>query len=99
MRLQELPLDAHTRRAMVRRHSSVVKSRRQASLRNWHLVTNRFDGIADVHFTPLSVSSPGHGVIMVFQVDRGDKSPGGAKPGNTQPAKKKIKQLASKKKK
>ena len=70
MRLQELPLDPRTRNTMVRRHRHVVQTRKPSSIRNWHLVTNRFNGSADVHFTPLSAESPGRGVIMVFQVDR-----------------------------
>ena len=89
MLLQELPLDSRTRRAVLRRHSFVVKSRTQSKIRKWHLVTNRFDGNADVHFTPLSTSNPGQGVIMVFQVDRaGDRLPArAAKKASGKPAK------------
>jgi len=100
MRIQELPLDSRTRNAMLRRHKSVVKSRRQSSIRDWHLTTNRFDGIADVHFTPLSASSPGHGVIMVFQVDRNEKPPAWSNTDRGQAARNKTaRQLARKKKK
>ncbi|HEY6972067.1 MAG TPA: CheR family methyltransferase [Candidatus Angelobacter sp.] len=103
MRLQELPLDSRTRNSMIRRHHSVVRTHRQSSLRNWHLTTNRFDGQANVHFTPLSAGSPGHGVIMVFQVDRHEKLPariGKNKRAAPQPAKQNSKkQLARKKKK
>ena len=94
MSLQELPLDPKTRKVMLRRHSAVIKSRKQSSIRNWHLITNCFDGNADVHFTPLSATSPGQGVIMVFQVDRlgnklSSKKPGGQLP-KPLPAKKRT---------
>jgi PAS domain S-box-containing protein len=71
MRLQELPMDTRSRQALVRRHKQVIQSRKQSNIRNWHLVTNRFDGVADVHFTPLASENPGHGIIVMFQVERG----------------------------
>ncbi|HEY6253366.1 MAG TPA: CheR family methyltransferase [Candidatus Angelobacter sp.] len=70
MHLEELPMDTRSRQTMVRRHRQVVQSRKQSNIRNWRLVTNRFDGTADVHFTPLSSESPSQGVIVMFQVDR-----------------------------
>jgi PAS domain-containing protein len=86
MRLQELPLDSRTRRLMVRRHTAVVRSRKQSSIHNWHLATNRFEGSANVHFTPLVTSNPGQGVIVVFQVERiQNKLP--AKPAKKPPRK------------
>jgi two-component system CheB/CheR fusion protein len=69
MMLQELPLNNAARQAMLRRYRSVIQTRRQSNLRSCHLVTNRFDGIVDVHFTPLSTET-GSGVIMMFQLDR-----------------------------
>lgn len=72
MRLQELPLNNTARQAMLRRHRSVIQTHKQSSIRNCHLVTNRFDGNADVHFTPLSTDT-GHGVIVMFQVERQGK--------------------------
>ncbi len=69
MKLQELPLNNQARQAMLRRHRSVIQTRKQSHIRNAHLVTNRFDGQVDVHFTPLSTET-GHGVIVMFQVDR-----------------------------
>jgi hypothetical protein len=47
----------------------VMQTHKQSNIRNFHLTTNRFDGVADVHFTPLS-SETGRGVIMMFQVAR-----------------------------
>jgi two-component system CheB/CheR fusion protein len=73
MKLQELPLNTEARQAMLRRHRSVIQTRKQSNIRDCHLVTNRFDGIADVHFTPLSTDT-GHGVIVMFQVERNIKS-------------------------
>ena len=72
MRLQELPLNNAARQALLRRHRSVVHSSKKSHIRNCHLVTNRFDGTADIHFTPLSTNT-GHGVIVMFQVDRQSK--------------------------
>jgi two-component system, chemotaxis family, CheB/CheR fusion protein len=69
MKLQELPLDNKARHAMLRRHRSVMQTNKQSNIRNFHLTTNRFDGLADVHFTPLS-GDTGRGVIMMFQVAR-----------------------------
>jgi|SRR5689334_557693 len=73
MKLQELPLDNKARQAMLRRHRTVIQLRRQSNIRNFRLTTNRFDGAADVHFTPLSTET-GHGVIVMFQVDRQSKT-------------------------
>lgn len=100
MLLQELPLDSRTRRVLLRRHSFVVKSRTPSKIRKWHLVTNRFDGNADVHFTPLSTSRSGQGVIMVFQVDRiGDSGPARtAKKPSGKPAKARAAKKNKKKK-
>jgi two-component system CheB/CheR fusion protein len=81
MKLQELPLNNQARQAMLRRHRSVIQTRKQSNIRNCHLVTNRFDGVADVHFTPLSTET-GHGVIVMFQVEKTNKPPA-AKPHKT----------------
>ena len=69
MKLQELPLDNKARHAMLRRHRAVMTTNRQSNIRNFRLTTNRFDGIADIHFTPLSAET-GRGVIIMFQVAR-----------------------------
>lgn len=68
MKLEELPMDNRSRQALVRRHQSAVQTKRQASLRHLHLVTNRFDGETDVHFTPLARDSERQGVIVMFEV-------------------------------
>ena len=70
MRLQELPMDRRTRQTMLRRHRHVIQSRKESNVREWHLVTNRFSGLANVRFTPLSADRPGHGTIVMFQIDR-----------------------------
>ena len=97
MKLQELPLNNAARQAMVRRHRSVIQTRKQSHIRGAHLVTNRFDGVADVHFTPLSTET-GHGVIVMFQVDRqGKTSKDGKKSTARQPAKAESKKPVKKK--
>jgi len=92
MHLEELPLDNKARQAMLRCHRLVIYSRKQYNLKNFHLVTNRFDGFADVHFTPLSTET-GNGVIVMFQVARQNKSvrkkSGGKKPAAKKQAVKK----------
>jgi len=73
MKLQELPLDNKARQAMLRRHRAVTQLGKQLHIKNFHLTTNRFTGVVDVHFTPLSTET-GHGVIVMFQVDRQGKA-------------------------
>lgn len=73
MKLAELPLNNTARQALMRRHRSVIHTGKQSNIHNTHLITNRFDGVADIHFTPLSTDT-GHGVIVMFQVDRNSKS-------------------------
>ena len=73
MKLQELPLDTKARQAMLRRHRAVIHMGKKSHIRNFHLTTNRFNGVADVHFTPLSTDT-GHGVIVMFQVERRNKA-------------------------
>ena len=85
MKLQELPLDNAGRQAMLRRHRSVIQTRKQSTIRNCRLVTNRFDGIVDVHFTPLSTET-GSGVIVMFQVER--QNPNSKRPAAMKIAKK-----------
>lgn len=75
IRLEELPMDNRSRQNLMRRHRTVVENHKQSSLRNLHLVTNRFDGSTDVHFTPLSRDSQRQGVIVMFEVQQGRKSP------------------------
>src|ERR1043166_1045320 len=72
MKLQELPLDTKARHAMLRRHRTVLHFGKKSLIKNFHLTTNRFNGVVDVHFTPLSTDT-GHGVIVMFQVERRNK--------------------------
>lgn len=102
MRLEQLPLDNRTRQTMLRRLRQVVQSGRESHLRGCHIVTNRFQGEADVRFTPLSAGGPGgQGVIVMFEVGRqikalagasgnsAKRNGGNAKPNNRTQAKKK----------
>lgn len=73
MKLAELLLDNTSRQSLLRRHRAVIQSGKQSNIHNTHLITNRFDGVADIYFTPLSTET-GHGVIVMFQVDRNNKS-------------------------
>jgi two-component system CheB/CheR fusion protein len=73
MKLQELPLDTTARQAILRRHRAVLLSNRQSNLLDFHLTTNRFEGLADIHFTPLS-NDTGQGVIVMFQINRQNKN-------------------------
>ena len=103
MRLEELPMDNHSRQNMLRRHRSAMDTQKQSSLRDLHLVTNRFDGKTDVHFTPLSRDSERHGVIVMFEVQPGKKktenrSNSNAKKAPSQRAKKTIVAKKAKKK-
>jgi two-component system CheB/CheR fusion protein len=70
--IEELPLDNNTRKALVRRHRMVSESGKPASIRNCHLITNRMDGYADIHFTPLAGATSGRGMIVVFEVEQQD---------------------------
>ncbi|HET9837854.1 MAG TPA: CheR family methyltransferase [Candidatus Angelobacter sp.] len=65
--LRELPLDNNTRQAMLRRHRLVLQNRKASYIRNCHFITNRFDGMTDIHFKPLSAGA-GNGVIVIFHV-------------------------------
>jgi nitrogen-specific signal transduction histidine kinase len=73
MRLEELPMDNHSRQALLRRHQSVVQTQKQTAVRNLHMVTNRFDGQSDVHFTPLSRDTGRRAVIVMFEVQQPGK--------------------------
>src|SRR4029077_621531 len=68
IRLKELPLDNNTRLAMLRRHHSVLQTGKASHIRNCRFITNRFDGMTDIHFTPLSAGAAGGGVIVIFHV-------------------------------
>jgi two-component system CheB/CheR fusion protein len=70
IRLEELPLDSGTRQAMLRRLRQVVQTGRESQMRDAHIVTNRFNGAADLRFTPLSSSGSTNGVIVMFEVGR-----------------------------
>ncbi|HET9180661.1 MAG TPA: PAS domain-containing protein [Candidatus Angelobacter sp.] len=97
MKLEELPMDNRSRQAMLRRHRSAVQTQRQTTLCNLHLVTNRFDGETDAHFTPLPYDRERQDVIVMFEVQ-----PGKAKTNTRAPraasAKKRKKSGAVKKK-
>jgi hypothetical protein len=43
---------------------------RESQMRAAHIVTNRFDGVVDLRFTPLSASGSTQGVIVMFEVGR-----------------------------
>ncbi len=103
IRLKELPLDNNTRLAMLRRHHSVLQSGKASHIRNCHFITNRFDGMTDIHFTPLSSGATGSGTIVIFHVveqnkafpRKGQTGPQGAdsnggQAGKRKPAKKKT---------
>jgi two-component system CheB/CheR fusion protein len=103
IRLKELPLDNNTRLALLRRHHSVLQSGKASHIRNCHFITNRFDGMTDIHFTPLSAGATGGGVIVIFHVveqskafpRKGKTGPqgvqrDGARNGNKASAKKKT---------
>ena len=94
MKLEELPLNNSARQSMLRRHRGVIQSRKQSHIHKCHLVTNRFEGDADIHFTPLSTQT-GHGVIVMFQVDRNNKPA----PKNNSPRKSRPKTSGAKIKK
>ena len=72
MRLEELPLDNTARQTILRRHRSVMQTRKQSNLEDFQFTTNRFNGVADVHFTPLTTET-GQGVIVMFQINRTEK--------------------------
>lgn len=93
MRLEELPMDSRSRQNMIRRHRSVVDTQKQAVLRNFHLVTNRYDGLTHVYFTPLTRDTEKRGVIVMFEVQEGKKSTNNrpAKPAATRANKSKRK--------
>lgn len=79
MRVEELPLDQNTRKAMLRRHHQVLRTGKESNIHQSHIVTNRYEGPADIRFTPLSSpDNAGRGVIVMFQVDRPIKGPGAA---------------------
>jgi hypothetical protein len=69
-----LPLDNNTRLAMLRRHHFVLQSGKASHIRNCHFITNRFDGMTDIHFTPLSAGAAGSGVIVIFHVVEQNKA-------------------------
>src|SRR6185437_4030126 len=83
MRLEELPMDNRSRQNMMRRHRSAMEMQKQSTLRDLHLVTNRFDGTTDVHFTPLSRDSGRHSVIVMFEVQPSKKKTGSRNNSNT----------------
>lgn len=93
MSLEQLPLDSRTRQAMLRRHEQVLRTGKESSMRDWQIITNRFEGKTSIIFTPLSAPGSGQGVIVMFQVDpaikslpsRDRKTAGKAISGNSRP--------------
>ncbi len=71
MLLKELPLDGKSRQLLEEGYNSVVNSHIQAELRNRRISTNRFQGMVNIHFIPLSQGSSGHGVIVMFEKKEG----------------------------
>ncbi|HEX5435373.1 MAG TPA: CheR family methyltransferase [Candidatus Angelobacter sp.] len=98
MKLEELPMDSRSRQAMLRRHQSAVQTKRQTSVRSLHLVTNRFDGKTDVHFTPLARDSGRQGMIVMFEIQPG-KTKADTKNSKAASAKRRKKTAGAKKKK
>lgn len=80
MRLDELPLDANSRRLLAHKYVSVVQTHTQSELRQRRISTNRFHGVVNVHFIPLSKGSSGHGVIVMFEPQRAENR--AARAGN-----------------
>src|SRR4029077_7179182 len=74
IRLKELPLDNNTRLAMLRRHTFVLQSGKPSHIRNCRFITNRFDGMTDIHFTPLSAGATGSGTLVIFHVVEQNKA-------------------------
>ena len=67
MQLDELPLDQKSRALLHECYLRVVRSHMQQELQNHRISTNRFNGMVNIHFIPLSRGSSGHGVIVMFQ--------------------------------
>ena len=97
MRLEELPMDSRSRQAMMRRHKSAVQTQKQSSVRGLKLVTNRFEGLADVHFSPLSRANEKHGVIMMFEVEQQGQGKQDGNAAKKLPVKSRNKNKAKKK--
>jgi two-component system, chemotaxis family, CheB/CheR fusion protein len=81
MQLHELPLDAASRAVLVKRYRAVVATHESFKIRKRPISTNRFDGLVNIHFVPLSKGSAGHGVIVMFERHEPEKP---AKRGNRQ---------------
>jgi two-component system CheB/CheR fusion protein len=94
MHLEELPMDSRSRQGIMRKHRAAVDTQKQASARGLHLVTNRFEGETNVHFTPLTRDTEKHGIIVMFEVQQGRKSDG---HGVTNTGKNSTKAAAAKK--
>lgn len=88
MRLEQLPLDSRTRQSMLRHHRQAVITGKESQMRGAHIVTNRFDGITNVRFVPLSSGSFAHGVIVMFEV--GEKSKPLPAAANRNPPNRKV---------
>jgi two-component system CheB/CheR fusion protein len=99
MTLEELPMDNRSRQAILRRHQSAVQTKKQGSIRDLHLVTNRFEGETDVHFTPLARDSQRNGVIVMFEVQQAKKEARNGNPRKATSRNKKTPATNKKKKK
>ena len=91
MNLEELPMDTKSRQSIVRKHRAAADTQKQSSLRGLHLITNRFDGQTDVHFTPLTRDTEKHGIIVMFEVQPGEVKKPAKKSNKARPATKKTK--------
>ncbi|HST77459.1 MAG TPA: CheR family methyltransferase [Verrucomicrobiae bacterium] len=100
MKIDELPLDAASRRMMIQKYQQVVDKNVQSELLKRPITTNKFAGVVDVHLIPLSQGSSGHGVIVMLQPERNGQNRPTQKTikskaeaaKNSQPAKKKNKE-------
>ena len=99
MQVEELPMDQRSRQSMKRRHRAAVETQKPVSVRGLHIVTNRFDGETDVHFSPLTRDTQKQGVIVMFEVQPGRNSPPAASAGAAAKNRGKSKAPATKKKK
>jgi len=101
MKLEELPLDQHSRQAMVRRYRNVVQARKASTIPNCHLVTNRYDGPAEIYFSPLSKDNAEHGVIVMVQVGQAQQRASAAaktsRKGNSGPPQRRAENKRSRK--
>ena len=67
LQLSQLPLQHKFREALLRRYRETLVHRRPRIFRNVAVDTNHFQGIADLHFTPLGKGSREDSVLIVIE--------------------------------